>query len=208
LQKFVFLTDQDVHLPDFRALLETLLERVDWRRDLFVVSEVAQDTLDYTGPEVNHGSKAMLLGLGDKIRELPSRWPDDARLPDGVARATPFCRGCLVVQGRPFAEFREQPEHIARDASFADWPLVVLVDDADEATRSVELFLWTTFTRMEPAADIHGREQTVRRFHVGLEPPVVFDCRMKPWYPKVMAVDEATRDLVDRRWDEYRITLP
>ena len=81
------------------------------------------------------------------------------------------------------------------------------MDDLEEATRNTELFLWTTFTRMEPAADIHGREQHVDRFHVGLEPPVVFDCRMKPWYPEVMEVDDATRDLVDRRWDEYGIQL-
>jgi len=60
---------------------------------------------------------------------------------------------------------------------------------------------------MEPAADIHGAAERVQRFHVGLEPPVVFDCRMKPWYPEVMEVDDATRDLVDRRWDEYGIVL-
>jgi hypothetical protein len=34
---------------------------------------------------------------------------------------------------------------------------------------------------------------------------VVFDARMKPWYPEVMEVDDETRDLVDRRWSEYRI---
>ena len=82
------------------------------------------------------------------------------------------------------------------------------VDDLAEATASDELFLWTTFTRMEPAAHIYGREENVARFHVGLEPPVVFDCRMKPWYPDVMEVDDATRDLVDRRWEEYGIRLP
>ena len=207
LQKFVFLTDRDVDLTDFRALLETLLARVDWRRDLIVVSETAQDTLDYTGPQVNHGSKGMLLGLGDPIRELPRRWDEDAALPEGVAGARAYCAGCLVVQGRPYADEPEQARRVARADAFREWPLVVLVDDLAEATASDELFLWTTFTRMEPAAHIHGREERVARFHVGLEPPVVFDCRMKPWYPEVMEVDDETRDLVDRRWDEYGIRL-
>jgi hypothetical protein len=83
--------------------------------------------------------------------------------------------------------------------------MVVLVDDVGEATASTELFLWTTFTRMEPAGDIHGREEIVARLHVGLEPPVVWDCRMKTWYPPVLEVDEPTRTLVDRRWAEYGI---
>jgi 3-polyprenyl-4-hydroxybenzoate decarboxylase len=206
LQKMVFLTDQDVDLTDFRVLLETMLERVDWRTDLIVVSQTSQDSLDYTGPRVNHGSKLMLLGLGEPRRELPSAFSGES-LPDGVAAARPFCRGCLVVQGRPYTDEKDQAARIAREPTFADWPLVVLVDDLEEATRNAELFLWTTFTRMEPAGDVHGREQHVERFHVGLEPPVVFDCRMKPWYPEVMEVDDETRDLVDRRWDEYGIRL-
>ena len=207
LQKIVFLTDQDVDLTDFRALLETLLARVDWRRDLIVVSETSQDTLDYTGPRVNHGSKMLLMGLGEAVRPLPERWEGDD-LPEGLAAARAYCRGCLVVQGPPYEGAEDLASRIARAPQLADWPLVVLVDDLAEATASAELFLWTTFTRMEPAGDVHGREQRVARFHVGLEPPVVFDCRMKPWYPEVMEVDDATRDLVDRRWDEYGIRLP
>lgn len=72
-----------------------------------------------------------------------------------------------------------------------------LVDDTDAATLSLQEFLWTMFTRFEPAADIYGRRQTVHRFHVGLEMPIVFDCRMKPWYTEVLAVDAPTKERVD-----------
>ncbi|NLB06754.1 MAG: 4-hydroxybenzoate decarboxylase, partial [Desulfobulbaceae bacterium] len=75
------------------------------------------------------------------------------------------------------------------------------VDSTAEATASLQEFLWTFFTRFEPAADIHGRSQTLHRFHVGLEPPIVFDCRMKPWYPEVLEVDPTTKKLVDERID-------
>jgi 3-polyprenyl-4-hydroxybenzoate decarboxylase len=205
LQKFVVLTDRDVDLTDFRALFETVLARVDWSRDLVVVSQTAQDSLDYTGPRTHHGSKGMLLGLGEAVRELPQRWIEGSPLPEGVVRARAFCRGCLVVEGAAFAREKEQASRIAKWDGFREWPLVVLVDDVGEATASTELFLWTTFTRMEPAADIHGRARNVERFHVGLEPPVVWDCRMKTWYPEVMEVDPATRELVDRRWSEYGV---
>jgi len=193
------LTDRRRDLTDFRTLLETMLARVDWSRDLIVVSQTAQDSLDYTGPKAHHGSKAMLLGLGSRSARSPSGGSTDRRCRGRRPRAR-YCRGCLVAEGAPYVREKDQAARVAKFEGFREWPLVVLVDDLGEATASTELFLWTTFTRMEPAADIHGREQKVARFHVGLEPPVVWDCRMKPWYPEVMEVDEPTRLLVDRRW--------
>ena len=98
------------------------------------------------------------------------------------------------------------PRWASHDA-FAAWPLLVLVDDLDEATASSDAFLWTTFTRMEPASDLHGKDRVTSRFHTGLVPPVAIDARMKPHYPAVMRVDDETKALVDRRWAEYAIPL-
>ena len=48
-----------------------------------------------------------------------------------------------------------EPQRLARIAeALPAWPLVVCVDDAAQATRTDARFLWTTFTRFEPAADI------------------------------------------------------
>jgi UbiD family decarboxylase len=201
----VVVDDERVSVRDVRALLPHVLARVDWRTDLVVLGETAQDTLDYTGPAVNRGSKAILLATGPARRSLPREF--EGPLPAGIARAVPFCPGALVVQGVPFDRDRDQAARAAAHAAFADWPLLVLVDDVEEAASSPELFLWTTFTRMEPAADLHGRERATARFHTGLVPPVVVDARMKPGYPEVMAVDPPTKALVDRRWEEYAIPL-
>ena len=203
LTKCLILTDRTVDLRDFRAVLKTLLERIDWKRDLFVLSQVSQDTLDYTGPKVNEGSKAVFLALGEPVRQLPETY--SGGLPPGARRVEVFAPGCLVIEGEPFAREKDLASRVARHAGLDGWPLAILVDDAAEATRTTELFLWTAFTRMEPAADVHARATRVERYHVGLEGPVVIDSRMKPHYPEVIAVDEATRDLVDRRWGEYRI---
>jgi hypothetical protein len=62
-------------------------------------------------------------------------------------------------------------------------------------------FIWTFFTRFEPAADIYSASRQERRFHVGVTPPIVIDCRMKPWYPDVLEVDEKTKRLVDSKID-------
>ena len=57
--------------------------------------------------------------------------------------------------------------------------MVVVVDNLDRALATTAAFLWTTFTRFEPAADIHARAQ-VRRNHLCYQCPVVIDARMKP----------------------------
>jgi UbiD family decarboxylase len=203
LTKVLVVSDSDVDLRDGKAMLEHVLARIDWRQDVIVLGETAQDTLDYTGPRVNRGSKAILLATGDARIPLPTTYA--GALPPGASKALAFCRGCLVVEGAAYGSDRDAADRIARHPDLAAWPLVVLVDDAAEATRSTELFLWTTFTRMEPAADLHARDRVTARFHTGLVAPVVIDARMKPGYPEVMAVDDATKALVDRRWSEYGI---
>ena len=71
LTKFLLVTDRHVDLHDFRATLEHVLARTNTETDLYVFSNLSMDTLDYTGPAVNEGSKGVWLGLGDPVRELP-----------------------------------------------------------------------------------------------------------------------------------------
>jgi UbiD family decarboxylase len=196
LTKFLIITDGDINIDNFKELWTHVLERVDWSRDLFVFANVSQDTLDYTGPSVNNGSKALLMGLGKEPRNiLPLTFTGD--LPRGCGKPSPFLPGTLVVEGVPYDDDRQLGQRLAGHAGLADWPVILLVDSTDAATANMQEFIWTFFTRFEPAADIHAAGQAVTRFHVGLQPPLVFDCRMKPWYPEVLEVDEATRRLVD-----------
>lgn len=198
LTKFLILTDGDIDITDFPKLWTHVLERIQWDRDLFVFANVSQDTLDYTGPSVNKGSKAMMMGLGkEKLRELPTEYSGD--LPAHCQRIKSYLPGTLVIQTTNYIEQPELAAQIAKDPALCDWPAILLVDNCEEATCSVQEFLWTFFTRFEPAADIHGAETNVQRFHVGLTPPIVFDCRLKPWYTDVLEVDEATRKLVDSK---------
>ena len=198
LTKFLIVTDGDLDVADFPTLWRHVLERINWQTDLFVFANVSQDTLDYTGPSVNQGSKAMMMGLGSQpIRTLPEAFSGE--LPVGVSQPTAFLPGTLVVEGTPYEQDRDLPARLAASPSLSQWPVVVVVDDAKKATTNLQRFLWALFTRFEPAADLYGAQATVRRFHVGLTPPIVFDCRMKPWYPHILEVDPATKRQVDAR---------
>ena len=98
LTKFLLVTDQAVDLKDFRATLEHVLARTNPETDLYVFSNLSMDTLDYTGPAVNQGSKGVWLGLGDPVRDLPGEF-SASELPQGISDVHVFCRGCLVVGG-------------------------------------------------------------------------------------------------------------
>jgi len=202
LTKFLLVTDRRVDVKDFRSTLEHILARTRPETDLYVFSNLAMDTLDYTGPIVNEGSKGVWMGLGDPVRELPRQFTA-SELPHGIRDVRVFCGGCLVV-GAP--SFQSEPDAAARIAAapaFAAWPLVVISDEAERASRSDMNFLWTTFTRFEPAADIHAAARRVVRNHIAYAAPVVIDARLKPWYPKELSCRPDVASLVSRRWREY-----
>jgi UbiD family decarboxylase len=202
LTKFLLVTDRAVDLHDFPATLEHILARTHPETDLYVFANLSMDTLDYTGPSVNEGSKGVWLGLGDPVRELPRSFTA-AELPQGLTEARVFCPGCLVAGGPAWAEEPGAAARFAAHPAFAGWPLVVLTDEPRRATASAVNFLWTTFTRFEPAADIHSAATRLVRHHVSYQPPVLIDARMKPWYPAELFSDEETAATVTRRWKEY-----
>ena len=107
-----------------------------------------------------------------------------------------------MVQGLPYAEDPEQAARIAKEAVFADWPLVVLHDDARVARSSPDFF-WSTWTRFEPAADIYAAETNVVRHHLAYSGPIVIDARLKPGFPKELIASEDVARLVEDRWREY-----
>ncbi len=199
LTKFLMLTDGSIPLRDFRTVLVHILERADFATDLFVFSNVSQDTLDYTSGTLNEGSKAILMGLGEKRYELRAGLAADLRNPVFRSQVC-FAPGVLVVQGPRWREGDEVAAALAKEDAVQAFRLVCLVDDAAECTRDDASFLWTVFTRFEPAADIHAREIHLRRFHAQLSSPIVLDCRMKPWYPPLVEPLAETVARVDAMW--------
>ncbi len=198
LTKFLWVLGKPVDLKDPKAVLEHLLARFHPETDLYVFSNLSMDTLDYSGPEINLGSKGIMLGIGEPWRELPRHV---GALPPGVKDAVVFCGGCLLVEGPGHGA---DPGFAARlPGLFPDWPLVIAVDDAKTAGRSNTRFLWTVFTRFEPAADIFAQSTRIERHHVVYGGTIAIDARFKATYPAELIVDPDTRATVDRRWKEY-----
>ncbi len=200
LTKFLLLTDQSVDLQDFKKTLTTVLERFRPETDLFIFANLSLDTLDYTGPALNKGSRGVMVGVGEKVRDLPTAFEGPLEGPFSKVKA--FCPGCLVIEVPPYGRYSDY-DALLKQKALEPWPMVVMVDSIDKATKSTEAFLWTVFTRFEPAGDIYAQAPTVFRHHLCYHGPVLIDARMKPQYPEEVLCDAETAEKVSRRWSEY-----
>ncbi|MDR1727768.1 MAG: UbiD family decarboxylase [Acidobacteriota bacterium] len=205
LTKFLLLTDAPLPLREFRPLLTHILERADFATDLFIFSPVAEDTLDYTGGRLNEGGKAILMGLGGRRFELAREAGGGFR--DGrFGNPRVYAPGVVVVEGPAWGgDPAALCSRLAAEGAVRPFRLAVMVDRglAADCAGGDEAFLWTVFTRFDPAADIHSREVSLKRLHPGFEAPLVLDCRMKPWYPPLALPAPETVAAVDARWKEF-----
>jgi 4-hydroxy-3-polyprenylbenzoate decarboxylase len=90
-----------------------------------------------------------------------------------------FCR--TSTRNDPLARFR--------------W--IVIVDDSQFVAESLRNFLWVTFTRTNPAADVHGIEPFTHNKHWGCHGPLVIDARLKPHHAPPLVEDPETSRRVD-----------
>ncbi|WP_128896306.1 UbiD family decarboxylase [Longirhabdus pacifica] len=201
LTKFLVITDQSVALDNFTPLLEKVLERFDPRKDLLIVNKTSHDTLDYTGKRLNRGSKAILLGIGDPVRTLPGTY-NEGELTT-IDQIKVYCKGCLLISGKSYEEDPTLPARLLEQNKdkLSAWPMVCIVDDVSQIKDQTS-FLWTVFTRFNPAMDIYADSNLVMH-HLQYTLPIVIDARMKPGYPDELFPREDIVKKVDDRWKEY-----
>lgn len=203
LAKFLLIAnhadDPALDLHDIAAFLRHMLERADWTRDLHFHTETTIDTLDYSGSALNAGSKVVIAAVGPVRFPLIGELPGDLRLPDGFGNPRVVLPGILAVEGP-----RCEPSSAAaierfctafdRNAPISRFRWIVVVDDSQFVAESLRNFLWVTFTRTNPAADIHGIESFVRDKHWGCHGPLVIDACLKPHHaPPLVEDPEVTR---------------
>lgn len=192
----------DIH--HIEAFLIHLLERIDWTRDLHFQTRTTMDTLDYSGDGFNQGSKVVMAASGTKRQELFKELPQSFALPDGFGNPRWCLPGVLAVQGgnAPCSLLLEYWNGLfrsmsAENASWTGIQLVVLVDDSNFTSRTLNNFLWVTFTRSNPATDIDGVGAFTEHKHWGCTGPLVIDARRKPHHAPPLIEDKNVTAKID-----------
>jgi len=207
LAKYLWITEDrsgklDIH--DIAAFLRHVLERFDPRRDLHFQTQTTIDTLDYSGSGFNRGSKLVIAAADTPLRRLADDIPDGLSLPDGFSDPRLVMPGALVVSAPAFRDVAARGEldrfcerYPIRDCDSI--PLITLVDDAEFAARNLRNWLWTVFTRSNPAVDITGIDAAIVDKHWGCRGAVVIDARIKSHHAPPLVEDRETLAKVDAR---------
>jgi len=198
LAKYLFIVakedDPNLDIHDIERFLQHLLKRIDWTNDVHFQTRTTIDTLDYSGDALNAGSKVVLAAVGPPRRPLPSQVPSNLRLLDGFSDPRVCLPGVLAIRATPTSSVQRFVEaYMPRDA-INTFPLLVLVDDSEFTAKTLNNFLWVTFTRSNPAADIAGIGASIIQKHWGCTGSLVIDARIKPHHaPPLIEDPEVTR---------------
>ena len=193
----------DIHQID--QFIDHMLQRCDWCRDLHFHTCTTIDTLDYTGSGLNRGSKVVIAASGSSLRTLPTEIPADLTLPDGFSAPHVAIPGVLILNGPPCDSSTSVPaqtmEQLSAFFNAADtinrFPLIIVSDDSAFAARTLNNFLWTTFTRSDPAQDIYGIESFTQNKHWGCNGSLIIDARRKAHHAPPLIDDPAVENRVD-----------
>jgi 4-hydroxy-3-polyprenylbenzoate decarboxylase len=190
--------DPGLDLHNLPAFFSHMLRRVDWSRDLHFQTETTMDTLDYSGTGLHQGSKLVVAAVGPPLRELPTDLPAEPNLPDYFGPVGLCLPGVAAVSAPAYhldpatgqdAALARALRAVGPECPLRKFPLWVLTDSAVQVSASLNNFIWTTFTRSNPAADLYGLESFTRCKHWGCRGPLVIDARAKPHHALALEED-------------------
>ena len=203
LTKVCVVVREDVDCRDARQVLLQMRRRFDPSRDVIIAHATSTDTLDFTGPRLNRGSK-MILDLTGPEREpqtLPTL-PDFGSRHAGVIDQRLVADSALFVRVKPGHAGRPILESLLQEPALRDLPLIVTVSEDVDARDDVA-WLWGTFTRFDPASDVIFRESRLQGAVAVHRGPMGIDATWKTGYPKPLEMPPEIVQRVSDRWAEY-----
>jgi 4-hydroxy-3-polyprenylbenzoate decarboxylase len=212
LAKFLFITADDtnrLNCNDIEAYFNYFLERINLCRDIHFQTNTTIDTLDYSGDSLNSGSKVVLAAYGNTIRDLSNEIPEPLKNLQGFEKPELIIPGIIALQTKAFTNYesaRAEMEMLNTQCStFKDQlkniPFIIVCDDANFTSETLNNFLWVNFTRCNPSHDIYGISSFTENKHWGCNGPLVFDARIKPHHAPAVETDAATEKKIDRLFE-------
>jgi 3-polyprenyl-4-hydroxybenzoate decarboxylase len=173
-----------------------------------LIAPTAQDTLDFTGPAMNEGSRLILIATrgprGPVRGQPPADRPEGEAVHSHVAGLARLGPAVLMAQVTDAADRSAVMQALAQHPVTREYLFHVLVS-ADVPLDDPRLMLWGWFTRFDPLADLHPARRRLEGNRVVLEFPIAIDATWKPGYRKPVALDPDREREVDGRWGEYGI---
>ena len=212
LAKFLFITADDANklsTHNIQDYLYFILQRIDLSRDVHFYTKTSIDTLDYSGESLNSGSKVVLAAYGDVKRELATEVPNCLNELKHFEYAKLVMPGIVAIQTSKFSTYENaihELENLNEQLStfneqLSTLPFIIVCDDADFVSKTLNNFLWVTFTRCNPSHDLYGLNSVTKYKHWGCS-TLIFDARIKPHHAPPVLKDEAVEKRIDKIFEK------
>ena len=206
LTKIMIVVSHDVNVRDFKQVSRAVWQNLDASEGLHILAPSAQDTLDFTGPVMNTGSKLILLATrGDR----PPRRTQPPPPPPPPYEVHPQIHGLaavgeafLVAQVGAGADKASIREALSHHPATRQYLFQVLVSD-DVPLDDPRLILWGWFTRFDPLADLIPARRDMIGNRLVLHFPITIDATWKPGYRLPVAFDPDHEAHVEKNWASY-----
>lgn len=201
LAKFVFITADDTnqlsthHVP---AYLKFLLERIDLTSDIHFYTKTTMDTLDYSGENLNAGSKVVIAAYGDVKRSLANILPDEIQQLNANAKLV--LPGIIALDAALTNTKALQEKLKGQGANLLNKlgvVMFILTENPSWMAEEINNFLWACFTRTNPSHDMEGVDSFIDQKHWGSNGPLIFDARIKKHHAPPVEKNAAIEKKVD-----------
>ncbi|MCX8481820.1 MAG: UbiD family decarboxylase [Sediminibacterium sp.] len=203
LAKFLFITSDEtnqLNIQNYPLYFTYILERIDFKRDIHFITNTTMDTLDYSGTDINAGSKVIFASNGEKKRNLCIEIPALIKENAFIKNTCLIQPGIIAIEINAFISYNQAAieisalNHVLKDnatelLNIHGLALIIICDDAN-LMNEYNNFLWIGFTRANPAKDIYGIHEFTENKHWGCNGSLIIDARKKPFHAPVLEINK------------------
>lgn len=195
-------------IRDFTKVSRSIWRHLSAAEGLHLIAPTAQDTLDFTGPSMNTGSRLILLATpkptGPVRTEPPKLPPAPVDVHPAIDGLTRLGEAFLIARLKSDADRTAVREALCRHPVTQEYLFHVLVSE-DVPLDDTMMILWGWFTRFDPLADLHPAARAVQGNRIVFSFPIAIDATWKTGYREPVKIDPEIDRLVTDKWARYGI---
>lgn len=200
--------EKEINCHNIKNFFKHVFERIDLSRDLHFYTKTSIDTLDYSGNDLNQGSKLVMAAYGKQKRELSLIIPDELNTCEFISNPALMMDGVIAIMLTPFTNYSNAKLEIKK---LSDWiekrkekfngiVQIIIYDDFvfKPASDNLNDYVWITYTRSNPSYDIYGVGEKTENKHWSCEGPMIIDARKKPHHAPELKLSAQTEKSIER----------
>ena len=200
--------EKEINCHNIKNFFKHVFERIDLSRDLHFYTKTSIDTLDYSGNDLNQGSKLVMAAYGKQKRELSLIIPDEFNTCEFISNPALMMDGVIAIMLTPFTNYSNAKLEIKK---LSDWiekrkekfngiVQIIIYDDFvfKPASDNLNDYVWITYTRSNPSYDIYGVGEKTENKHWSCEGPMIIDARKKPHHAPELKLSAQTEKSIER----------